>query len=204
MARFFCLTVMLALLILGSPLCAAAQAATGQRGMLAPADITADAPAALSDFESEVIRLVNLERKQNDTNCPNLTLHPTLRQVAYAHSKDMADRGFFDHTNPDGEGPGDRIDKTDYDYVAWAENIAAGYETPEAVVEGWMGSAGHRRNILNCVYLDIGVGYYFKAGSEWDHYWTQLFGRRQGAQPEPEPEPEPGLDRAAYLPLMLR
>lgn len=202
MARFFRLMVVLALLIFGSPFYIAAQTASGQPG--GSVLTAAGAPAALSDFESEVVRLVNLERKQNDASCPNLALHPTLRQVAYAHSKDMADRNFFDHTNPDGEGPDDRVNKTDYKWERLAENIAAGYETPQAVVEGWMNSAGHRRNILNCAYLDTGVGYYFRVESEWGYYWTQLFGRQPGTQPEPEPEPEPGVNEAAFLPLMLR
>lgn len=185
-----------------------AQIARWQRpGAPAPASIASvtAAPELLADFESEVINLVNIERKKNDPTCPNLTLHPTLRQVAYAHSKDMADRGFFSHTNPDGDGPGDRIDRTNYDYSTWGENIAAGYETPAAVMDGWMNSPGHRSNILNCRFLDIGVGYYYKASSDWEYYWTQVFGRQRNAtDPAPEPEPNPELNRAAFLPLALK
>lgn len=168
----------------------------------APVMVADIAPDALLDFESEVISLVNSERKANDPTCPNLTLHATLREVAYAHSKDMHDRNFFDHVNPDNEGPADRVNQTNYDWQALGENIAVGYSTPTAVMNAWMNSEGHRRNILNCNYLDIGVGYYYSADSEYTHYWTQLFGRQSNAQ-NPDPEPEPELVPVAFLPLAI-
>ncbi len=175
----------------------------------------ANLPDALSDFESEVIDLVNAERAEE--GCPALTAHPTLRQVAYAHSQDMAVRDFFSHVNPDGEELDDRVNETDYDWMGLAENIAAGYETPERVVEGWMNSPGHRANILNCTYLDIGVGYYYAANSTYEHYWTQVFGRPRnttpGPDPDPDPDPDPNPDpdpdpdlmtKAAFLPLTVK
>lgn len=83
----------------------------------------------------------------------------------------MSQRNFFDHVNPDGDGPGERIEASTYEWSTWGENIAAGYRTPEAVVEGWMSSDGHCSNIMNPAFTEIGVGY------EPDGFnWTQVFG----------------------------
>jgi uncharacterized protein YkwD len=80
------------------------------------------------------------------------------------------DRDYFSHTSPDGQGPGDRAAAAGY--PRWSgENIAAGYPTPAAVVEGWMNSAGHRANILNCQSKATGVGYDARR-----NMWTQMFG----------------------------
>jgi uncharacterized protein YkwD len=84
---------------------------------------------------------------------------------------DMNLRDYFDHTTPDGLGPGDRLDQAEYDGTAWGENIAWGYTTPEAVVAGWMASPGHCANIMNAQFTETGVGYYNSS------YWTQTFGR---------------------------
>ena len=74
----------------------------------------------------------------------------------------------------------DRIEDAGYLWSAAGENIAAGYSTPQAVVTGWMNSAGHRQNILSSAYCDLGVGYAYNRSSTYDHYWTQDFGRRMG------------------------
>src|SRR5439155_23515558 len=66
--------------------------------------------------------------------------------------------GFFEHVGPDGVAPGQRIEKQGYDWSWWGENIAWGYSTPEVVVQGWMSSPGHRANILNPRFLDLGIG----------------------------------------------
>ncbi len=91
----------------------------------------------------------------------------------------MAINDFFDHTGSDGSSPGDRIHEAGYQYSRAAENVAAGYTTPEAVVDGWMQSSGHRDNILNCALQDIGVGYYYLENDtgnvNYKHYWTQVF-----------------------------
>lgn len=131
-----------------------------------------DTPA---DFVLEVVELVNEERAR--VGCAALALDPTLGEVAYAHSKDMGDNDFFSHTNLSGENPGDRITAGGYDWQAYAENIAAGYTSPEAAVNGWLNSPGHLENIQNCSVCETGVGYYFNEGSTYGHYWTQVFGR---------------------------
>jgi uncharacterized protein YkwD len=75
------------------------------------------------------------------------------------------------HTGSDGSSPGDRITRAGYTWSAYGENVAYGYATPEQVMNGWMNSPGHRANILNCSFKEIGVGL-AQPGS----YWTQDFG----------------------------
>jgi uncharacterized protein YkwD len=133
---------------------------TGGGGMSAP--------------EAAVLDLVNAERAK--AGCRPLTADGTLVRVARAHSADMAARGFFSHTNPDGLSPFDRMRKAGYAGRTMGENIAAGYTSPGAVMDAWMKSPGHRANILNCAFAEIGVGY--AAGGSYRHYWTQAFGTR--------------------------
>jgi hypothetical protein len=103
---------------------------------------------------------------------------PVIRRVgqldaaAVGHSRDMATRGFFDHTNPDGKGPGDRARAQGYTKGV-GENIAYGYSTARTVMVGWMGSDGHCRNILSSA-RDIGVG--TVVSSTMRPYYTQDFG----------------------------
>ncbi|GIH70650.1 CAP domain-containing protein [Sphaerimonospora thailandensis] len=124
-----------------------------------------------TDLENEVVRLTNVERAK--VGCGPLTHDAKLHTAAYGHSADMSAKNYFSHTSQDGRSFADRIRATGYSYTAIAENIAKGYQTPEAVVQGWMNSSGHRTNMLNCSYTDIGVGY-VKAGGP---YWTQDFGK---------------------------
>lgn len=146
---------------------------------------TAPAPSSGSSaFEQRVLELTNQARAQARTcgtqsfpAAAPLAYNAALRTAAYNHSKDMATRNFFAHTNPDGLTPFDRMRAAGYTgYTAAAENIAAGQTTPEAVVAGWLQSPGHCANIMNAAYRDLGVGYF--AGGGYRHYWTQNFGRR--------------------------
>ncbi|GJM24964.1 MAG: hypothetical protein DHS20C16_13790 [Phycisphaerae bacterium] len=132
-----------------------------------------------SAAEALVLELVNEERAKG-ADCGSagsfepagpLTANGVLAEIARAHSSDMAERNFFDHTNPDGDGPGERIEASTYEWSTWGENIAAGYRTPEAVVEGWMNSDGHCSNIMNPAFSEIGVGYESEGSN-----WTQVFG----------------------------
>ncbi len=118
-------------------------------------------------FEQHVIDLTNQAR--TTAGCGPLAHNDLLHDAALAHSVDMSDNDYFDHFGLDGSNPGDRIARAGYDHRGWAENIAWGYRSAEAVVDGWMNSPGHRSNILNCSFREIGVGYA-------DRYWTQKFG----------------------------
>ena len=133
-------------------------------------------------FEEEVVILTNELRTQG-TTCDGeafppvqpLTMQRNLRCSSRVHSKDMQDRNYFDHTNPSGEDPGDRIGRAEYPWNSYGENIAYGYATPEEVVEGWHQSPGHCRNMMSDWFDEIGVGAY--AGGN-QIYWTQNFGSR--------------------------
>ncbi|MGX1135455.1 RNA polymerase sigma factor (sigma-70 family) [Streptomyces glaucescens] len=122
----------------------------------------------------QVVALVNKERAA--AGCGPLTEDAQLNRAAQGHSDDMATRNFFDHTNPDGADPGQRTTAAGYRWSTYGENIARGQQTPQAVMESWMNSPGHRANILNCSFKDIGVGVHEGSGGPW---WTQNFGARQ-------------------------
>jgi uncharacterized protein YkwD len=114
-------------------------------------------------------------RERDAMGLPALRCHDGLTFVAIGHSEDMAERGFFDHINPDGEQPWDRMNGAGVTgWKAAGENIAAGYPTAAAVTDGWMNSPGHRANIMNPEFNCVGVGVYEHQGRL---YWTQLFAK---------------------------
>ncbi|MFF8982931.1 CAP domain-containing protein [Streptomyces globisporus] len=119
---------------------------------------------------SEVLALVNQERAK--VGCSPLSTSAPLTSLAQNFSEDMAARGFFDHTDPDGDTPWDRAAQAGVQGLA-AENIARGQADAQAVMEGWMNSEGHRANILNCDYKTIGIGIHEGSGGPW---WVQNFG----------------------------
>jgi uncharacterized protein YkwD len=84
---------------------------------------------------------------------------------------------FFDHRDPRGEGPKERIDAQGYQGRAWGENIAAGQRSPESVMRAWMRSPGHCKNILNPLFNELGVGLILNAEGPYRTYWVQNFGR---------------------------
>jgi uncharacterized protein YkwD len=142
-------------------------------------------PAAWVAFEEEVLALLNARRAAGAT-CGTavkppvgpLTADAALREASRCHSLDMAVHGYFSHTSLDGRSPWDRIADAGYTASPTGENIAAGYATPAAVVDGWMASPGHCNNIMNPNSNESGVGYAFRAGSPYGRYWTHTFGRR--------------------------
>ncbi|MFF5028152.1 CAP domain-containing protein [Streptomyces collinus] len=120
--------------------------------------------------EAEVLKLVNEERAK--VGCSALAANSSLSKLAETFSGDMAARGFFDHTDPDGASPWDRAAKAGVTDLG-GENIARGQADAAAVMAAWMNSPGHRANILNCDYKTLGVGVHFGSGGPW---WTQDFG----------------------------
>ncbi len=128
--------------------------------------------SSISTGEAEVLRLVNLERSK--ANCRPVQADAQLALAARQHSADQAAKGYFDHTSQDGRTWSDRIEATSYQGRPGGENIAAGQPTPAAVMESWMNSPGHRANILNCSFKDLGVG--MAKGGPYGIYWTQDFG----------------------------
>ena len=121
--------------------------------------------------ETEVVTLVNQERVAN--GCGPVQVNDELATAARLHSQDQATHDTMSHTGSDGSSPWDRAERAGYQQ-AIGENVAAGYRTPDAVMDGWMNSPGHRANILNCQAKALGVG--VAAASDGTLYWTQLFG----------------------------
>ncbi|MFP5501688.1 MAG: CAP domain-containing protein, partial [Candidatus Sericytochromatia bacterium] len=118
-----------------------------------------------------VLELCNIERAA--AGVPPLVASSPLDLVATFRSEDMATRNYFSHTDPDGNSPFYHIQQAGISYRTAGENIAYGYRTPEDVVEGWMTSEGHRKNILSASFGKLGVGY--ALNSDGRPYWTQLF-----------------------------
>lgn len=163
-------------------------------------------------FTTRVLELTNQFRAEN--GLPGLKLNAELNAAAQGHSEDMAKQDYFSHTGKNGSRPWDRAKAVGYEAQSMGENIAAGYTTPEAVVEGWKNSPGHRANMLNSTYKELGVGYFYLANDtgsiNYNSYWTQKFGSGDlnpasflptasptaspTPSPAPAPVPSPNLD----------
>lgn len=124
--------------------------------------------ASVLNYEKEVIRLVNEIRAQNGLKA--LSYDWELSRVARYKSQDMRDNKYFSHTSPVYGSPFQMIKNFGITYRSAGENIARGQATPQAVVNAWMNSSGHRANILNASFTHIGVGYVADG-----RYWTQMF-----------------------------
>lgn len=149
-------------------------------------------------FVNKVLDLTNQFRAQNGLGA--LKLNGELNAAAQNHSQDMAVSDYFSHTGKNGSQPWDRAKVVGYEAQSMGENIAAGYATPETVVQGWIDSPGHRANLLNSSYTELGVGYFLlenDTGSiNYNRYWTQLFGSGDlnpstAISPSPAPAPAP-------------
>ncbi len=125
-----------------------------------PVSPPANEPAAIRSFAD----LVNSHRKR--IGCPVLSWDERIAAVAQAHSDDMARNGFFSHTNPRGQDGFARLSAAGVRWGSAAENIAYGQPTAAQVLDSWLNSPGHRRNIDNCRYTRHGVGL---SGTRWTH-----------------------------------
>lgn len=133
-------------------------------------------------FEQRVVDLVNQHRAS--IGLPPLRRNANLDYAARYHAADMAEENYFDHDTYDGWGGTTYVCNTWTrlrlyypNYNGAGENIAAGYSTPEAVMQGWLNSPGHRANIERASFNEIGVGYYTGPG-HYGRYWAQDFGNR--------------------------
>lgn len=125
-----------------------------------------------------MLQLVNDVRKKGcqcgDTWYPpaaSVTWNDMLERAALNHSRDMYQNNYFSHSSQDGTGAGVRIQQAGYNWKSYGENIAMGYKDEREVVNGWINSPGHCKNIMNKNYKEMGVA---KAGG----YWTQEFGSK--------------------------
>ncbi len=148
-------------------------------------------------FIEQVLVLTNQFRAQN--GLAPLKANLELNATAQAHSADMANQDYFDHAGKNGSTPWARAKLVGYEARSMGENIAAGQSTPESVVQGWINSSGHRANLLNASFTELGVGYFYLANDtgsvNYSRYWTQLFGSGDtnpaSNLPTPAPAPAP-------------
>jgi uncharacterized YkwD family protein len=126
---------------------------------------------SLGDYEQQVVNLVNKERAA--VGLPALKVNNKLAGVAEKKAEDLRNKNYFAHNSPTYGSPFDMMKQFGITYTAAGENIAKGQKTPEAVMNGWMNSPGHRANILNSSFTEIGVGYV--TDSNGTTYWVQMF-----------------------------
>lgn len=132
--------------------------------------------ADLEAFEARVFELTNAFRVQNGRAA--LENDARLNDAAEGWSQAMAQGDFFRHSTPA------QTEAEGYAWRAWGENIAVGQQTPEAVVNGWINSPGHRANMLGANFRDIGIGHVYLeedgGNLRYKHDWTQVFGTERG------------------------
>ncbi len=129
----------------------------------------------------EVVALMNAARAK--AGCGPLKINSKLMAAAKTHAINMAEKDFFGHANRDGSKFSKRVKKQGYKYRMVAENIAAGQSSARQAALSWLGSAGHRKNILNCKLKDTGVAVAYQADDRpimgnskpFHYYWVQVF-----------------------------
>lgn len=150
----------------GSTGTSTSKAGTGDSDAKAPESRQAESTQA-----EAVLKLVNAERAK--AGVPPLTLTKKLTDIANTKAKDMADKNYFSHQSPTYGSPFDMLKQFGVSYSYAGENIAAGQKSAEEVMDSWMNSSGHKANILNKNYTEIGVGFY--RGGQYGTEWVQLF-----------------------------
>jgi len=160
---------------------------TDPGGSVIPPQGGTDPDPGVADIRSEFLAAVNQARSANQV-CGNTPYGPAppvswsgnLALAAYLHSEDMALNSFFSHKGSDGSSAGQRISRQGYPWRTYGENIAVGYPTVSSVLQGWLGSEGHCRNLMNASFTEIGAGYAIGpfGGNPAARYWTfDLAGR---------------------------
>ena len=151
----------------------------------APVNLRGARVAATTIQQQEVLAYIN-EARSKPCLCgtvtypavPALVLDAQLNAASDKYAVDMATYNRFSHTGRDGSLPWDRMTREGYIWRTAGENIAAGYATTRSVVNGWLRSPGHCRNIMSVNYKDVGVGYGYSATSTYRHYWVTDFGAK--------------------------
>ena len=140
---------------------------------------TSTSPAPVTPSQQKLLDLVNNARATGH-QCgntfyppvPALTWNIMLEAAAQKHSDYMNNTGNFSHTGQNGSDAGDRITAEGYSWMAYGENIAEGYPTEEAVIQAWLESDGHCKNIMSADYTEMAI-------ATSGNYWTQVFGKKQ-------------------------
>jgi uncharacterized protein YkwD len=149
-------------------------------GVLLALALVLAAPVHAGPAES-VLTAINAARAK--AGCGPLRVNAKLAAAAKSHARAMAEQNFFGHAGKDGSRFSSRIARQGYSYRTAAENIAAGQKTAAQVVKSWLGSSGHRRNILNCRMTETGIAVVYQAddrpirgnAAPLRYYWVQVF-----------------------------
>lgn len=144
-------------------------------GCASPVSPTGAEAASTSSPEAvQLIALTNVERSHAGLTA--LAASATLMRAAQIQAEQMASLGQMAHSLPGARypEPPDRLAAVGYQWSAYAENVAYGQSTPAAVLGAWMGSSGHRANILNAGLIELGTGFATDAAGR--PYWVQVFG----------------------------
>ncbi|MFM7335856.1 MAG: CAP domain-containing protein [Tabrizicola sp.] len=139
------------------------------------------APPVAAGPADSVLSSINAARAK--AGCGPLRTNPKLMAAARSHARAMAEQNFFAHVGKDGSRFSSRIHRQGYSYRSAAENIAAGHKSAGDVVRGWLTSAGHRKNILNCQMKETGIAVVYQADDRplrgnraaLRYYWVQIF-----------------------------
>jgi uncharacterized protein YkwD len=138
----------------------------------------------LPDFQADLLRQVNAARAAGRscgstvyTATAPLAWSARLFSAAEVHSRDMASNNYFSHTGLDGRGVSQRVTAAGYVWRAVGENIAAGQRDVSSVMNSWLGSEGHCRNIMNPAYQDVALACVQQAGTSYGRYWTMVLAR---------------------------
>ncbi|HXZ60038.1 MAG TPA: CAP domain-containing protein [Steroidobacteraceae bacterium] len=172
-----------------APVAYAASTTTGRTGVgaarpaVSPAAAASPAPvsSATPAMASRALQLVNEARArgarcgaQSFAPAPPLSLSGTLAGVALGHATDMAVHDYFEHEDPSGQSPADRVRAAGYHEKLVGENIAYGPETVDEAVKGWLASPGHCQNIMDPRFAEMGLGLAPGRASRRGLFWVQL------------------------------
>lgn len=144
-------------------------------------DVSHATTTGQSSSRESLLERVNRERKKN--GCPPLRENKQLSKAAQDQAQAMQKKQYFNHVAPDGDAPDHRASRRGYRYAQLSENIAAGQERPDQVVDGWLKSKPHRQAMLNCRYREAGTGHHSEKndkpfpgeeGAYYD-YWAQVY-----------------------------
>ncbi len=148
--------------------------------------VTAVNSCSLPSFQMEIMRAINAARSvarscgtQANPAVAALTWNDKLFAASASHSQDMATRNYFSHTSPEGTTSAQRASAAGYNYRALGENIAAGQRSIETVMQGWIASDGHCRNIMNSTFTEVAVACVATARPLYPTYWTMVLGKPQ-------------------------
>lgn len=149
------------------------------------ADTVNNGSCTMTPVQQELLAAHNQARSVG-RNCGTMFYPPvnplswdcTLAEISDEHNQDMANNNFFDHTGSNGLRVADRATNAGYNWQTVGENIAAGYQDVDAVMQGWLESPGHCANIMRAQFSDLGSDLYNAFGSQYPTYWTAAFGRK--------------------------